>query len=277
MDCLLARVADRKNNYRKMISGEKIYHIPENLSKRIKYEPEDTLDEDEWFYIEKFSETFFCIDLLKQKFFNSTDYAEINKIKPEKISYLVAYQEENVFLFQRVYISNMLREKRFIHIGEDVEIRESKNGIIINEIPDAIYVKDEDCLYFKKLETISPIFRGIDELYREATEDETREFLQNDFIKLQNDFCAELVKKSNRKRVALAIKILEDFSDEQKKVVFQYTNDYYPDLKFDGYKFEVKDENDLKNLLYGIEQRLYTTPVTHEKRCASAVRPIENL
>lgn len=71
--------------------------------------------------------------------------------------------------------------------------------------------------------------------------------------------------------------ILNDFSDEKQRDVFQYTNDYYPKLKFDGNKFEVKDENDLKSLLCGIEQRLFTTPITHEKQCASAVRPINNM
>lgn len=275
MNYLLARVADRKNNYRKMLSGEEIYQIPDDLSNRIKYTPGDVLDEDSWFYIERFSDTIFCIDLLKQDLVNSTDYAEINKVEPEKINYLVAYQEQNIFLFQRVYISSLLRKKKFIHIGDNVEIKESKHGIIINDIPDAVYVKDEDCLYFKKLETIAPIFRGIDELYREATDDETKEFLESDFINLENDFNVDLVKKSNRRRIAIAIKILEDFSDTQRKAIFQYTNDYYPNLKFDGNKFEVKDEEDLKNLLYGIEQRLYTTPITNEKRCASAVRAIE--
>lgn len=274
MDHLLARVSDRRNQYRRMISGEKIYQIPNDLSNCIKYAAEDVIDEGEWFYIDNFSASTFCIDLLKQDYFNSTDYLDINKIEPEKINYLVAYQEDNIFLFQRVYISNMLHKKRFIHIGDDVEIRKSKFGIIISDVPDAIYMKDEDCLYFKKLETIVPIFKGIDVLYREATDDETKEFLNYDFIDLKGDFSVELVKKSNRKRIALATKILDEFTEAQKKEVFQYTNEYYPDLKFNGDKFEVKDDNDLKNLLYGIEQRLFTTPVTHEKRCASAVRLI---
>lgn len=34
-------------------------------------------------------------------------------------------------------------------------------------------------------------------------------------------------------------------------------------------------EEDLKNLLYGIEQRFYTTVATYEKRCASAVYSLE--
>lgn len=274
MDCLLAKVSDRRNQYRKMITGRKIYQIPQNLSNCIQYAAEDVLDEEEWFYIDNFSASTFCIELLKQDYFNSTDYFDINIVEPEKISYLVAYQDDNAFLFQRVYISNMLHGKRFIHIGDDVEIRESRYGILINDIPDAIYMKDIDCLYFKKLETITPIFKGIDELYREATDDETKDFLNYDFIDLKDDFSVELVKKSNRKRIALATKILDEFTEAQIKEVFQYTNEYYPNLKFDGNKFEVKDDNDLKSLLYGIEQRLFTTPITHEKRCASAVRAI---
>lgn len=97
----------------------------------------------------------------------------------------------------------------------------SKHGIIINDVPDAIYVKDEDCLYFKKLETVAPIFKGIDELYREATDEETKHFLENDFIELKNDFNFESVKKSNRKRIALAMKTLNEFSDDQKTEIFQ--------------------------------------------------------
>lgn len=274
MDHLLAKVSDRRNQYRRMISGKKIYKIPQDLSNCMKYAAEDVLDEEEWFYIDNFSTSAFCIELLKQDYFNSTDYLDINKVEPEKINYLVAYQDDNAFLFQRVYISNMLHKKRFIHIGDDVEIRESNYGIIINDDPDAIYMKDRDYLYFKKLETIAPIFRGIDELYREATEDETKEFLNYDFIDLKDGFSVELVKKSNRRRIALATKILDEFTEAQINEVFQYTNEYYPDLKFNGDKFEVKNDNDLKNLLYGIEQRLYTTPITHEKRCASAVRTI---
>lgn len=53
------------------------------------------------------------------------------------------------------------------------------------------------------------------------------------------------------------------------------TNNYFPHLRFNGTSFEVRNEEDLKNLLYGIEQRFYTTVATYEKRCASAVYSLE--
>lgn len=99
--------------------------------------------------------------------------------------------------------------------------------------------------------------------------------MENDFVKLENEFSVDHVKKANRKRIALAISTLEKFDEGQKKGIFEYTNEYFPDLKFDGKSFEISNEEDLKNLLFGIEQRFYTTPVTNEKRCASAVYSLE--
>ena len=39
--------------------------------------------------------------------------------------------------------------------------------------------------------------------------------------------------------------------------------------------FTIESENDLKSLLYGIEQRYYTTLLGNEKRLANSVTTIE--
>ena len=191
------------------------------------------------------------------------------------MDYLVSYQNRMNFYFQRVFKHTVIQNKKYLHIGAEVEIKEEKNAVELSEVPDAVYLKLEDRLYFRKLETISVIFKGIDQLYHEATDDEVKSFLENDFVKLENEFSVDHVKKANRKRIALAISTLEKFDEGQKKGIFEYTNEYFPDLKFDGKSFEISNEEDLKNLLFGIEQRFYTTPVTNEKRCASAVYSLE--
>ena len=271
MDFLLAKVKDRRNPYRILMADQAVYMKPETLSNSIKYEPTNILDEEQWFFVDTFSKRDYCLRLLVDNNFNSVDFVEINKMNPERMDYLIAYQNGVDFYFQRIFKYTVIRNKKFIHIGDDVEIKEEKNAIELNEVPDAVYSKKEDRLYFRKLETISPIFRGIDELYREATEEEVEDFLGNDFVNLQGDFLAAQVKKSNRKRIAMAMDTLSKFDKREKKMIFEYTNEYFPDLKFDGQSFEISNEEDLKNLLYGIEQRFYTTPVTKEKRCASAV------
>jgi len=55
-----------------------------------------------------------------------------------------------------------------------------------------------------------------------------------------------------------------------EQYVLEYTNTYYPELKYKKGKFSVSTEDDMKYLLWGIEQRYYTTPVTKEQRVANS-------
>ena len=137
-----------------------------------------------------------------------------------------------------------------------------------------MYFKNADTLIFKNLATISSIFSGIDELYKEATNEEVETFLDEAFIELANDYGLEKVSKPNRKRVALAMASLAKMSDDDKNNIFGYIDGYCNQkLKFDAVnsKFEVSSDDELKLLLYGIEQRFYTTPFSNEKRLANSV------
>ena len=108
-------------------------------------------------------------------------------------------------------------------------------------------------------------------LYREATQEETDSFLANDFISLKDDYSGSKVKTANRKRIALAAKTLSELDEPDRKNIFTYIGDYCPALKVYENSLELGSENELKMLLYGIEQRFYTTPVGGEKRLANSV------
>lgn len=142
-------------------------------------------------------------------------------------------------------------------------------------MPDAIYQKDSDALVFRSLATISSIFTGIDRLYKEATKVEVETFLDNSFVELSNGYGVEKVSKPNRKRVALAMSTLAEMPDEDRNQMLSYIHSYCEEeLKFDAEnnKFEIKSDQELKLLLYGIEQRFYTTPIGKEKRLANSVK-----
>lgn len=158
-----------------------------------------------------------------------------------------------------------------MHFGEGFTYKTDCAEIVIRDLPDAIYDKTTDSLYFRRLESITGIFRGIDMLYREATQEETDTFLANDFISLKDDYSSNKVKTANRKRIALAAKTLSELDESDRKNIFKYIGDYCPDLKVSENAFEVGSENELKMLLYGIEQRFYTTPVGGEKRIANSI------
>ena len=75
-------------------------------------------------------------------------------------------------------------------------------------------------LYFRRLESITGIFRGIDQLYKEATDEETTQFLSSGFIQLKDEYSASKVKTANRKRIALAQKTLADLDDDSRNNIF---------------------------------------------------------
>ncbi|MDD3416274.1 MAG: hypothetical protein PHY47_20120 [Lachnospiraceae bacterium] len=275
MNYLICKVNDRKQKYRKMLTmDEEIYKIP-NCRAGILFKAGYSLEEDEWFVINDFSQTSYCIELLKEEF-DSTKYSLAYSDKPGKISYLCSYQKKNFYCFQRVMLSNMVMRKRILRIGDEIDIRPVKHGITLQDYPDAFYRKDSDQLFFRKLESITSIFRGIQEIYREATDEEVAKFLSEDFVTVGSGYGTGKVGKANRKRLAWAVDKLRNFKPKQRKEIFEYIHEYNPQLPYKNKSFTIGSEDDLKNLVFGIDQRFYTTAVTKEPRVANSVLPLQS-
>lgn len=184
---------------------------------------------------------------------------------------MCAYQT-GVYYFQKLS-SNQVIRKKYFSFSTAPTLVENEPIIVIDTFPDAIYIKNDDILYFKKLNAITAIFKGIDELYKEATQEETESFLENDFIKLDDNYTADKVKTANRKRIAMAMETLQKYSSQEKKDIFVYIREYCDDLNFDenDENFSISNEDELKKLLYGIEQRYYTTKFGNERRLANSI------
>lgn len=274
MNHVIAKIRGRENIFEKLYSGDNIYELPTELQGAVEYNPETILEEDDWYKIDKFSSTAYAIEVLKNDF-NTVEFDEANRVRTERVEYIMSVQD-NVYFFQRILKHSIMMKKR-ITLGDTIRLDQGEKSIVINSTPDAIYVKNDDILYFKKLSKISPIFKGIDELYREATEEETKEFLQNDFIELEDSYVVEKIKKSNRKRIAMAMETLSSFTPKDKQKILKYTHEYYPALKYEEKKqvFTIGSEEEMKYLLWGIEQRYYTTPVTNERRVANSIMQLE--
>ena len=270
MNHLLAKTKGRNGSFFKVISDEQIFEIPDDISNSVDYNADYKLEDDEWFVIKDFSEKEFCIDFLTKRFV-STEYNQIALNDYSKIEFLCSYQT-GIYYFQKLATTQLIRKKWF-SLSDAPTLMENEPIIVINNFADAIYKKDEDNLYFKKLTSVTSIFKGIEELYKEATQEETESFLENDFIKLDDNYSADKVKTANRKRIAMAMETLNRFSSEEKHSIFVYIKDYCEDLNFDenDSNFTITNEDDLKKLLYGIEQRYYTTPLGNERRLANSI------
>lgn len=271
MEHILAKVS--KKLY-KLISDNKLYDdIVFNASLYVEYSSDHNLDEECWFFIDEFSQKKYFPSQLKNGF-DSKEFDNINKSDFSRIKYVVSVQqEENVFCFQKITPSLFLH-KKYISLNEHAKIEENSSILIVHSEPDAVYFKDKDIFIFKKLPLISSMFNGIDTLYKEATDEEVQAFLLNDFIAVGSEFTKEKVSKPNRKRIAMAIDTLGSFDDDKKKMIISYINEYCSDkLVFnkENNSFEVSNDEQLKVLLYGIEQRFYTTKIGNEKRLANSI------
>jgi hypothetical protein len=272
MDQVYARLKRlRKSPYRRVVSGQKLFEIdvPE-VSSCVEYDPSTLLDDGEWFKVSDFRETEFCLDVLNGGDLASVDIPEITKDQFADISHLLSVQNEQYF-FQRVRPSVILRRKSIV-FGDVATLEKPSNRILVNPLPDAIFVPESNALLFCDLATVSPIFPGIDVLYKQATDEEVQEFLSSEFVAA--DLQPVDVSKPNRKRIALAIDSLNEMSLADRNRVFSYIGDYSEGkLKYDSKSgvFNITNDDELKTLLYGIGQRFYTTLVGDEKRLANSI------
>jgi hypothetical protein len=270
MSYLLAKKSGRNGEYVKLMSDNEIFQLPEDLDNPHIYDSDYNLDDDEWFAITEFSNSEYSIDFITRDF-NSAEYNQIENNDYNNLKFLCSYQDDNFYFFQKLTNSQTVRKKWF-RISNEPVLSEDPI-IIIKPYPDAIYDKEQDILYFKNLTAITTVFPEIGNLYREATDADTEAFLGNDFINLADNYDTSKVKTANRKRIAMAMDTLNRFTLVEKNQIFDYIKEYCPELDFseDEEYFEIGTEDNLKHLLYGIEQRYYTTPLGNERRLANSI------
>ena len=278
MDFIMAklRIKGSREKYRKVVSTNKMVYpdISEIPANAVKYDPDTLLEDDQYYKITDFSQQSFSNNLTN--FDGDTpNYETLSRDEFDKIDFIFVKRADDL-LFQNISKSKLISKKSlFFSVGGSFEYNDEDKSIQINAFPDAVYVKEQDTLFFRKIESITTIFKGISELYREAKQEETEELLRNDFIKLEDGFTASDVKTSNRKRIAMAMDTLSRFNEKDKKKIFKYVHDYCPSITYKNNQFSIGSEDSLKNLLYGIEQRFYTTPIGNEKRIANSIIRME--
>lgn len=268
MNYLLAKLKGRRNEFLKVVaSSNDILETP-NLTNTQTYSPEYKLEDDEWFQLDNFVTRNYENGLIENTF-NSTTFNQITTSQYKDIKYLCCKQG-NLFLFQKMSNSQLLSKKWF-RITDAPKIQTDTPIIVLNEWIDAVYDKSNDTLYFKDIVKIKEMFRGIKELYRIATQAEVNTFFLNSFVSLRTGFTTADVKTANRRRIAMALETLNEFSATEVTQVVNYTKSYCPSVPITGNAFEIGTEDHLKLVLFGIEQRYYTTGIKPEKRLANSI------
>lgn len=264
---IYGKVKRKQKMFRIIETESNVYDTPALTG--INYNPATLIEDSEFYQLANFSTSSFSFDFLTNDI-DSVNHDQIAKADLKKLSFICTVQN-NLYFFQ-IINSSFYISKKWFSIDE-LSLETEKPIITINPCADAIYDKGSDTLYFKKLTAAQKIFKGMDQLYREATEVETQTFLNSDFLDVDTNFIAINVSVPNRKRIALVTETLNRFSDDEKQAIYDYTNEYGQVTYEDG-KFKIDNDDDLKFVLWGIEQRFYTTAISGEKRVANSVIPI---
>lgn len=263
---IYGKVKRKQSLFRIIETEAEVYDTTQLVLNGVDYNPVTLIEDEELYQLTSFSSSGFLLDFL-QNDLDSVNHDQITKVDLKKLSYICTVQA-NLYFFQ-IINSSFYISKKWFSIDE-LALETDKPIITINPFADAIYNKENDTLYFKKLTAAQKIFKGMDQLYREATDTETQTFLENEFLDVNEGFVSRNVTVPNRKRIALVNGTLSRLSNEEKQAIYEYTNQYGQVTYEDG-KFKIETDDDLKFVLWGIEQRFYTTLIGGEKRVANSI------
>lgn len=266
---IFGKVKRKQNMFRVIKAETEIYDTAQLNLNGVDYNPATLIEDEELYQLTNFSTTDFILNFL-QNDLDTVNHDQITKEDLKKLSFICTVQA-HLYFFQ-IINSSFYISKKWFSIDE-LTLETEKPIITINPFADAIYDRQTDTLYFKKLTAAQKIFKGMDQLYKVATEDETQAFLNSDFLDVNDGFITTNVTVPNRKRIALVSETLSRFNDDEKQAIYDYTNQYGR-VTFENGKFKIETDDDLKFVLWGIEQRFYTTPIGAEKRIANSIMSI---
>ena len=187
------------------------------------------LDDDEWFKLEMFNEKPYFLTFLGEDI-AAAQYNQLPEDRYADITYLVAIQDNgNTFCFQRLTSQSVLK-KKLLSISQAPVIKKLEKTILMEDLPHSVYKKDERCLYFKRLSAITSVFPGIDDLYREATQEETASFMASPFMEEEGQIEQDKISSANRKRLHAAAEKLSHLTPKQQNRILDYIHKYKSDI-----------------------------------------------
>lgn len=280
MDFLYAKINKRTvrheglaYDFAELIAGRPAFPVLSSI-KGVDFSVGYRLDENEWFSVNDFSKRRYFPKYIEKISMDTTVVPSVNfKVTPENIEYLMAFQDERYFLFQKTLKSRMVKKSRIIVLA-DPEIREVRNGIFLNDESDAIYDMNVDTLYFKNVQRVNIFFPGIISIYREASQEEIDDFIESSPIELSGGFATMNIGTENRRRIAVLYDRRENLDADETSRLFSYLSKYIPSQTTEEGKLTAKNDSELRNILYGLDERYYETEVTGEKRVANSVRTV---
>lgn len=270
MDFLFVKTKGKRGSFCKVLSDQQVYCDIPSFEDNRPYNDEVRLLENQWFVLANFSQKEYAPSLVKDEF-NAAQWSQIDRANYGRIDYIVAVQDDgNQLIFQNITSSLIYKRQNWLSLDDQPSLLNKAHLLVIHDQADAYYQRNNDCLYFQRLSSITNIFPGINELYNEATDDEVDSVLSLPILNVVPDFTKDKVKTANRRKIREALDMYNQYNNQQKEQLPLYMQKYCPRLSFDSVsgRFDIIDEKTLTLLLNGLCQRYYTTEISQEKKVA---------
>lgn len=270
MDFLFVKTKGKRGSFCKVLSDQQVYCDIPSFEDNRPYNDEVRLLENQWFVLANFSQKEYAPSLVKDEF-NAAQWSQIDRANYGRIDYIVAVQDDgNQLIFQNITSSLIYKRQNWLSLDDQPSLLNKAHLLVIHDQADAYYQRNNDCLYFQRLSSITNIFPGINELYNEATDDEVDWVLSLPILNVVPDFTKDKVKTANRRKIREALDMYNQYNNQQKEQLPLYMQKYCPRLSFDSVsgRFDIIDEKTLTLLLNGLCQRYYTTEISQEKKVA---------
>lgn len=247
-------------------TDENLYKDIEGL-KVIPYNPNYKLEEDQIFVIKDVDKFITNKEILENFETKASTYEELEADKWSKVAVLV-FSKNNTNYYQRVIGKKYLNTKVVLNFfSKGPQITEEVEGITLNSNSFIIYDIKNKKLYFKNFLEVSKIFKGIEILYREATEEEVKKFFSNDLVDEKSAIGFENITSAKRKKILLALSELEKGKEIEK--LRAYGKKYYPS-HFKSDKILVNTLDNIDVLINVVHEHCYTSEVTNQKKIANS-------
>lgn len=277
MDILLGKVS---RSLKKILCAAQINLFQDkrnlDLQNSIAYSPQSTLDDDQWFHIEFNAENTINNPIPDCSSANSNNWVQVAKVDYQKIRY-IALIDKNVkrAFYQKIPESLLIKKPKLGLFGLNDEPSIITDPIIlINDLPDAIYDQTLNRLYFRHINKLTNIFLGIDQLFREATEQEVSNFVNSTIFRTDNGFDINKVSIPVRKKIALVQDKYANFTTEQQFEFIANVKEFLPEINFDNSKFHIKNNEDARDLADALDLKFHNTPITNEPRRTQSYRSL---
>lgn len=193
----------------------------------------------------------------------------IGKTQYKDIKYLIFKRQSDDFYYIQKVLPSAKIYRKTLSFSNQPEILDNPI-VVLADSPDAIFDKGTGHLYFKSLSAMNSIFKGLNTLYRTATTAEVTQFFQlGSLLAVDQSYTEDKVGIPNRKNIAKALDTYNSYTPQIQQNLHAYIQTIGLPTDTNG-KYMITDEESLKNFVYAIQERFYTTQASTEKRLAQA-------